>query len=507
MVDNGELTHVHTVGMANLTHGIPWQRGTISNIGSVSKQFAAMGLLVLEGRGEISLDDDIRDYIPELPDFGEPITPRQLLNHTSGYREIYNLMRIAGFGGEDTFSRELAITVVQRQPELQNRPHTEWNYNNTGFILLSLLVERVTGQSFADYMRESVFGPLGMTDSRMKMVQGELIPGSAQGYTPDEGGGYRTTRDLPASAGAGGVYTTVADLHRWLLNFRDPALGGSEAIEAMTTTAVLESGDSTGYGLGLMLDELGGRTLYWHTGGDISHRAYLGYLPELESGVILMSNHAAFDLGLGEPIARLFFGDALELEEEADEPDPEGSMSDERKEVIAGDWVLEVQGLTIPMTVSLDDGDVYIEFTGQDRTAAQATSDSTVTVAAADATFTFRAEPDGSVSSGVATQGGIEMTMRRAEKAALTEDDLQGYAGRYFSEELETFMHIAVEDGGLVLHQLGQTPQSLTQVSGDNFSAEEFHLNEIAFQRAGSGGVTGFTVSNGRTRGVLFEKM
>ena len=508
VVDNGELTHVHTVGMANLTHGIPWQRGTISNIGSVSKQFAAMGLLVLEGRGEISLDDDIRDYIPELPDFGEPITPRQLLNHTSGYREIYNLMRIAGFGGEDTFSRELAITVVQRQPELQNRPHTEWNYNNTGFILLSLLVERVTGQSFADYMRESVFGPLGMTDSRMKMVQGELIPGSAQGYTPDEGGGYRTTRDLPASAGAGGVYTTVDDLHRWLLNFRDPALGGSEAIEAMTTTAVLESGDSTGYGLGLMLDELGGRTLYWHTGGDISHRAYLGYLPELESGVILMSNHAAFDLGLGEPIARLFFGDALEPEEEtADERDAEGSMSDERKEAIAGDWVLEVQGLTIPMTVSLDDGDVYIEFTGQDRTAAQATSDSTVTIAAADATFTFRAEPDGSVSSGVATQGGIEMTMRRAEKAALTEDDLQGYAGRYYSEELETFMHIAVEDGGLVLHQLGQTPQSLTQVSGDTFSAEEFHLNEIAFQRAGSGGVTGFTVSNGRTRGVLFEKM
>ena len=511
VVDNGELAHVHTVGMANLSHGIPWQRGTISNIGSVSKQFTAMGLLVLEGRGDISLDDDIREHIPELPDFGEPVTPRQLLNHTSGYREIYNLMRIDGFGGEDTFSREHAITVVQRQPELQNRPHTEWNYNNTGYILLSLLVERVTGQSFADHLRESVFEPLGMHDTRMKMVQGELIPGSAQGYTPDEGGGYRTTRDLPASAGAGGVYTTVDDLHRWLLNFRDPTLGGPEAMEAMTTTAVLESGDSTGYGLGLMLDELGGRTLYWHTGGDISHRAYLGYLPELESGVILMSNHAAFDLGLGEPIARLFFGDELEPEEEEaaaeDEADAEGSMSDERKEAIAGDWVLEVQGLTIPMSVSVEEGDVYIEFTGQESTVAQATSDSTVTIAAADATFTFRAEPDGSVNSGVATQGGIEMSMRRAERTDLTEEGLQGYAGRYFSEELEAFMRIAVEDGGLVLHQLGQTPQPLNHVSGDNFSAEEFHLNEIAFERAENGSVTGFTVSNGRTRGVLFEKM
>lgn len=508
VVDNGELVHVHTVGMANLSHGVPWQRGTISNIGSVSKQFTAMGLLVLEGRGEISLDDDIREYIPELPDFGEPITPRQLLNHTSGYREIYNLMRIDGLGGEDTFTREHAITVVQRQPELQNRPHTEWNYNNTGFILLSLLVERVTGQSFADYMRESVFEPVGMPDTRMKMVQGELIPGSAQGYTPAEGGGYRTTRDLPASAGAGGVYTTVDDLHRWLLNFRDPALGGSEAIEAMTTTAVLESGDSTGYGLGLALGELGGRTLYSHTGGDVSHRAYLGYLPELESGVILMSNHAAFDLGLGPRVARLFFGD--ELEPEAEEPvaaEAEGTMSDERKQAIAGDWVLETQGLTIPMTVSVDDGEVYIEFTGQDRTAAQATSDSTVTIAAADANFTFRTEPDGSVTSGVATQGGIELTMRRAERATLTAADLQAYAGRYFSEELEATMHIAVENGGLVLHQLGQTPQPLSPVSGDSFSAEVFHLNEVAFERAANGRVTGFTVSNGRTRGVLFAKM
>ena len=509
VVDNGELAHVHTVGMANLSHGVPWQRGTISNIGSVTKQFTAMGLLVLEGGGELSLDDDIRTHIPELPDFGEPITLRQLLNHTGGYREIYNLMPIGGLGGEDTFSREHAITVVQRQPELQSRPHTEWNYNNTGFILLSLVVERVTDKSFAEHMREGVFEPLGMNDTRMKMVQGELIPGSAQGYSPVEEGGYRTTRDLAASAGAGGVYTTVDDLHSWMLNFRDATLGGPEAIEAMTTTAVLESGDSTEYGLGLGLDELGGRTLYWHTGGDISHRAYLGYLPELESGVILMSNNAGFDLSLGEPIARLFFGDELEPEEtaEGDETDTEGTMSEERKQVIAGDWVLEVQGLTIPMTVAVEDGEVYIEFTGLDRTAAQATSDSTVTIAAADATFTFRAEPDGSVTSGVATQSGVEMTMRRAEKTVLTEDDLQGYAGRYFSEELETFMRIAVEDGGLVLHQLGQTPQPLTHVSGEGFSAEAFHLNEVAFQRAGSSSVTGFTVSNGRTKGVLFAKM
>lgn len=511
VVENGELALVRTYGMANITHGIPWERGTVSNIGSVTKQFTGMGLLVLEGRGELSLDDDIRTFIPELPNFGEPVTLRQLLNHTSGYREIYNLLPVDGFGGEDTFERERAITVVQRQPELQNRPNTEWNYNNTGFILLSLAVERVTGMSFADHMRESVFEPLGMHDTRVKMVQGEVIPGSAQGYTPAEDGGYRTTRDLPASAGAGGVYTTVDDLHRWMLNFRDAALGGPEALQAMTTTAVLESGDSTDYGLGLGLDELGGRTLYWHTGGDVSHRAYLGYLPELGSGVILMSNDASFDLSLGQPVARLFFADELEEEATAAEKDaPDGAdglMSEERKQAIAGDWLLEVQGLTIAMEVTVEDGELYMEVPGSERVAARPTSDSTVTIAALDAAFTFRTEPDGSVTTGAATQGGVEMTMRRAEKTALAEEDLQGYAGRYFCEELETFFRIAVEDGGLVARQLGRTPQPLSHVSSDNFSAEVFYLNEIAFQRGDDGRVTGFTVSNGRTRGVLFERM
>ena len=201
VVDNGELAHVHTVGMANLSHGIPWQRGTISNIGSVTKQFTAMGVLTLQAQGKMSLDDDIQTHIPELRDFGTPVTIRNLLNHTGGYREVYNLLPIGGHQGEDAFARERAIAIVQRQPELQAPPNTEWNYNNTGYILISLGIERASGQSFADYMRDNVFEPLGMLDTRVTMVQGELIPGSAQGYTAEAGGGYRTTRDLAASAG------------------------------------------------------------------------------------------------------------------------------------------------------------------------------------------------------------------------------------------------------------------------------------------------------------------
>ena len=510
VVDDGELDVVRAYGMANLSHGIPWERGTISNIGSVTKQFTAMGILLLQAQGKLSLDDEIRKHIPELPDFGTPVTIRHLLNHTGGYREIYNLLPILGLEGEDTFARARAITVVQRQPELQAPPNTEWNYNNTGFILLSLAAERLSGQSFADYMRENVFEPLGMRDTRVKMVQGELIPGSAQGYSPAEGGGFRTTRDLSASAGAGGIYTTVEDLTRWLLNYRDAKLGGPEAIEAITTTAVLESGDSTGYGLGLGLGEMGGRTQYSHTGGDISHRAYLTYFPELESGVIVMSNNAAFDLSVGERIARVFFGDDFEQEEEEaaveDAPGEEGGMSDERKEAITGDWVIEVQGMSLPMAVTLEEGDVFVTMEGQSKTVARVASDSTIAIAAAQATFTFRFESDGGAKSGALEQAGTEMTLRRVENAELTGETLDAYAGRYFSEELETFYEVTVEDGALVAHHVDMEPLPLRHTGGDDFSSSVIFLNTIAFQRAGNGRVTGFNVSNGRTQGVWFRK-
>ncbi len=520
VVDGGELAHVHTVGMANLSHGVPWARGTISNIGSVTKQFTAMGVLTLQAQGKMSLDDDIRTHIPELRDFGTPITIRNLLNHTGGYREVYNLLPIGGYQGEDAFARERAIAIVQRQPELQSPPNTEWNYNNTGYILISLAIERASGQSFADYMRENVFEPLGMVDTRVKMVQGELIPGSAQGYTPEAGGGYRTTRDLAASAGAGGVYTTVNDLTRWMLNYRDATVGGPEAIEAITTTAVLESGDSTGYGLGLGLGEQGGRTLYTHTGGDVSHRAYLSYYPELESGVIVMSNNAAFDLSVGGQIGEMFFAEHFDEAEEEDDADADADdaadeeagedegMSDARKYAIAGDWMLETQGISLAMTVEVEDGNVFVDVQGQGRTVTRPTSDSTLELASVDAEFTFDFDDDGTTSSGTLVQSGLEIAMRRVERSALAEDELRAYVGRYYSAELETFYEVAVEDGGLVLRHIEMAePLAMQHTDGDEFSTDLVFLNTIAFQRGAGGSVTGFTVANGRTRGVLFEKM
>ncbi|MDH3223795.1 MAG: beta-lactamase family protein, partial [Gemmatimonadota bacterium] len=341
IVRDGALRLTRAYGMANLEHSVPFRPATISNIGSVSKQFTAMALLLLEQDGKLSLDDDVREHLPEVPDLGDPVTLRNLLNHTGGYREIYNLLPLTGYRGEDGFDRSRAIQVVQRQTERQAPPNTEFNYNNTGYILLSHVVERVSGQSFDAFMDARVFRPLGMSDTRVKMVQGQVIPGSAQGYVPEEGRGYRTARDLAASAGAGGIYTTVSDLARWLGNYSEPALAGADGVRQLTTSAVLANGDTTGYGLGLGVSTRRGRRLYAHTGGDVAHRAYLGYYPEFGGGVIIMSNNALFDLGLGAPLADLFFSAEFEPMEEKVAEGGGVAVAAARLEALAGEWVIE----------------------------------------------------------------------------------------------------------------------------------------------------------------------
>jgi len=508
VVVDGTLRFCRAYGMANLPHGIPFETSTISNIGSVTKQFTAMGLLLLQAEGKLSLEDDIREHIPELPDFGTPITLKNLLNHTGGYREIYNLLPMAGYQGEDTFSRDKAIQIVQRQPDLQALPNTEFNYNNTGYVLLATTIERVTEMTFPEYMKAKVFEALGMNDTRVKAYQGEIIPGSAQGYITAEGGGYRTARDLAASYGAGGIYTTVEDLFKWMMNYRDQNLGGPDAIAAITTNTILISGDSTGYGLGLGLGEFRGRKIYTHTGGDTAHRAYFGYYPELESGVIILSNNGSFILNVARQIALIFFEDRFDPEEpepEEEAVDTTEGMSEERLEAITGNWRIITPTSSLHIVYSVEDGQLYAQATGQPRFRLVPDSDSSAVFQGVEASITFHFEEDGTVNRATHHQG-PSLPMERVEKVDLSAGDLVSFAGRYYCEELETRIEITVEDGKLVVHSIRMEPLTLTHTEGDEFSSSAFFFATIAFERSGNGQITGFMASNSRTKNVWFQR-
>jgi len=510
VVDHGELVFARGYGMANLEHGIPFTTEMASNIGSVTKHFTAMGIFLLEQDGKLSLADDVRKHIPELPDFGALVTVKNLLNHTGGYREIYNFLPMTGRQGEDAIRREEAIRIVQRQPELQAAPNTEFNYNNTGYILLATIIERVSGKSFPEYMRERVFQPLGMTRTRVKYTQGEIIPMSAQGYVMDSTGVYMNARDLAASAGAGGIYTTVGDMHRWFLNWRDGTVGGPEAIRAITTSAVLANGDTTGYGLGMGVAKLGGRTLFTHTGGDVAHRTYFGYLPELEAGVFLSSNNASFSTALGAGVIRAFFQDRLEPEDSVgEEPEAAGaegdSMPPERMEAIPGSWVMGAGGTSLPVEVTLVDGILYAFPQGQRRFPLLITSDSTARYEGVDAEVIFHFESDGTVNRATHVQGG-RIPMLRVKQEEMAPEEMAALEGRYFCEELELFVRVSLgEGGGLVLSLPTGDTVVLKHTAGHEFSGS-FPYGTVTFQRSGNGTVTGFFAGNGRTKEVRFRR-
>jgi CubicO group peptidase (beta-lactamase class C family) len=239
----GRTVFSKAYGMANLTYGIPFEVDTRSNIGSTSKQFTAFAIMLLAERGELSLADDVREHIPELPDLGETVTIRHLLTHTTGYREVLNLISMTGrrLDHGDFIDRSEVIDVVLQQPSLQNAPGAEWNYNNTAFALAAAIVERISEQTFPEFMEENVFGPLGMTRTLVRPSPEHIVEGMAEGYTPASGS-YRVIGDLGGAVGAGGIYATVGDLQRWVENFSNPRVGSPEIFREMMTSYVLTSG-------------------------------------------------------------------------------------------------------------------------------------------------------------------------------------------------------------------------------------------------------------------------
>jgi CubicO group peptidase (beta-lactamase class C family) len=514
VVQGGETIFAGAYGTANLTHDVPFAIDTRTNIGSTSKQFTAFGIALLAQRGELSLDDDVRTHIPELPDLGETVTLRHLLTHTSGYREFLNTLLLTGrrLDRGDSIDRAELIEIVQRQPELQNSPGAEWNYNNTGYGLLTVVIERVTGEPFPQWMRANVFEPLGMHDTRCREHPAKLIERSAQGYAPEDDGGYLNATDLGGALGAGGIYTTVADLAAWVRNFRTGDLGGPEMFELMATPYELTSGESSGYGLGLSIDEHRGLRRVHHGGADSAHRSMLMYFPELDAAVITLSNNATFTGAIANAVAEAFFaGDMAPEPKDAGAAQADAGSFDaaqfdpESFDAFAGRYELEAMpGFIMSF---MREGDRYFtQATRQPKVEIFPTSPNTFKLTIVEASITFHPGPDGKAETLTLHQNGDHTATRVAEEAwSPTPEMLEAYTGRYFSEELETFYHLEIEDGKLVIKHR-RLDDIVLAPTGEHAFTGGMPVAIATFEADAAGKIVAFTVSNGRTRGVRFER-
>lgn len=268
----GELSFAKGYGMADLERGVPLTPTSVLRIGSTSKQITAAAMVLLEQDGLLSLDDPIHEYLPELQDFGPTVTIRHMLNMTSGLRDYLTLTSVAGYREHDYYTDADLVELLSRQRELNFEPNTEFLYSNSGYFLASQIVLRVSGQSLRDFAKERIFDPLGMTRTHYHDDHTEIVPDRALGYTRTRDGFALSMTTLPMT-GDGGVFTSVTEWAQWNRNFDHPQVGGESFAGELQRQAVLNSGDTLDYAIGLRHGTHGGLPTVSHGGAFVGFRA------------------------------------------------------------------------------------------------------------------------------------------------------------------------------------------------------------------------------------------
>ena len=319
VIQDGEFVLRRGYGMANLELGAPLTSTSVFRIGSTSKQFTAAAIVLLAEEGKLSLDDDVREYLPELTDFGQPVTIRQLVHHISGYRDYLTLMSLAGLRDDDYYTDEELLAMLSRQQELNFAPGAEHLYSNSGYWLLSQVVERASGKSLREYAAEKIFKPLGMDHTHFHNDHTELVPDRAYGYAPLEDGGYMISMTTLPMIGDGGVFTSVDDLYSWDQNFFERKVGGPDYLEQMHSVGVLSDGEELDYAFGLGVGTYRGLRLVSHGGSFVGFRADVLRFPDERFSVICLCNRADSNPSqLARRVADIYLEDKLSPPEDRD---------------------------------------------------------------------------------------------------------------------------------------------------------------------------------------------
>ena len=341
-----EVIYKQGYGMANLEYDIPITPTTIFDIASVSKQFAAFAITTLAHDGKLSLDDDIRVHLPDVPNFGHTITIRHLLHHTSGLRDWVQSLVIAGVTMEDVISFKHILKMVRHQKALNYEPGTAYSYSNTGYNLLAEIVERVTGDSFREWTDANIFKPLAMTNTHFHDDHQMILKNRAYSYQAVENGGFKHAVNNTTALGSSSLYSTVEDLAKWMLNFDDTQIGEQTVIDQMHQRGVLNNGEQISYALGLNIGEYRGLKTVDHSGSWRGFRSYLIRFPDQKFGVVILCNLNTFNpLGLAEKVADLYLADVLAPVEEASKSEKAAAPAEDIKsEPLTPEQLTEFEG-------------------------------------------------------------------------------------------------------------------------------------------------------------------
>ena len=501
---DGNVAFARGYGMANLDLGVPITPRTFFDIGSTSKQFTAAAIALLVGDGKVSYEDDVRKYVPEVPDYGTPITVENLVRHTSGLRDYNGLLFLAGHREEDYTTDEDALDIIARQRALNFKPGTRWDYSNTGFFLLSVIVERVTGKTLAEFAKERIFTPLGMRETNFRTDHTRILAGRAVGYSPRPDGGFAIEMSDWDQTGDGAVNTSVEELIRWDENFYHPTVGGQAMVDRLREPGTLADGSRHGYGRGLFLDTYRGLRRVHHGGAWAGYRAMLMRFPEKHTSVAVLCNVAsASTQGLSERVADVVIGAGF--------PDPRPAAADRSVAPTAPAAPIQADRYTglffsaaqqgVVRVVSQDGGIAARAFgslfplhpAGPDRFDA----------APVPITVEFTGGSAGPADTLRLAVLGDARVYTRVAAAEPTAAELAELVGSYYSPELDATWRVELEDGKPTLRARALENGTLEPAMKDAFTGG---TGFARFVRDAGGAIIGFDLSASRTQGIRFER-
>ncbi|MBT31876.1 MAG: penicillin-binding protein [Thalassobius sp.] len=507
VVSAGEIVFEKGYGSANLEYDIPNTPSTIFHVASVSKQFTAFSILLLEADGKLSLDDDVRKYIPEVPDFVKTITLRHLATHTSGLRDQWNLLIMAGWRFDDVITLEHVLKLISKQKALNFEPGEEYLYCNSGFTLLAEVVARVSGKSFAEFTKERIFGPLKMSNSLFYDDHEKIVKNRSYSYY-DDGGTYKKSVLSYANVGATSLFTTVEDLSLWTMNFIDPKVGNKEIIDKMNTLAVLNNGKTFGGALGQFVSNYKGLNQISHGGADAGYRTFLLRYPDQEFAVVVLSNLANFNPGgLANQVADLYLENYFAIPEKEEKPKVKyKKLKAEKLATFSGNYWQPKEYYSRKIYVK-NDTLRYFRWEGNESDLLPI-SDNEFRMQGDNIDLTVQFENNGDQKfMNVIENKGEPLIFESFDSVAYTPEELENFTGLYYSEELETTLNFVVENDKLIAKHIRMSTMEFNPIKKDTFQSSFYAYHIIDFIRNSSGMVIGFKASNGRVRNLLFNKL
>jgi len=499
---NGKLIFSKAWGLADLDHHVPYTTITVSEAGSISKQFTAASILLLAQQGKLSLNDDVRKYFPQLPNYGSVIRLKNLLHHTSGLREWSDLAAITGwprttkaYGNEDVFK------MLCRQKKLNNIPGTEFIYSNSNYVLLALIVEKVSGMTLPAFTQKYIFKPAGMTHTLWRDSYKKVVPNRAIAYSKNDG---IYTIDMPNENvyGPGGLLTTTEDLLKWNDFYLNNKLGSPGLLQQQLTIEPIIGGAETHYAAGLFIDKLNGVKEIYHDGQTAGYVGIVESFPALHLSIAWLSNTTEFKPGLFDEVEQI---ENLFIKNIPD-PDKEKTLKsflfkDENAEKYCGWYRYTKTNQGVKIMLKADT--LYFN--------------ETPLIAVNNTEFIYKSSRlkfNGLDSFVLHTPDNRSLLFTKEKNSIITSKYLQAFTGNYYSSETESNFTIVLKDGKLMIEKDNIKDAELLPAYNQDFEFDlksDADLNplriNILFKRDHKNKVVGCELSTSDARGVSFKKI